>query len=315
MGPVILYRAGSWNGVQWTGSPQLKPNPLYSYNFVSNEKEVFYTYDARILTRLALSPSDIEGGQVLYVRVAASEAEIDGIESERQPSRKKQLANTIIIVTSIISGIGVLAIVWIIYMWRKKLRNEGKPDDSHGMNDNREGSRKDDNGLTIYAWNTISDATDNFSDKNKLGEGGFGPVYKGILIEGQEIAVKRLSKTFGGDQTEAETNRVVGTYGYMSPEYIVDGIFSMKSDVYSFGVLVLEIVSGKRNRGFYHTDHKHNLLGHAWRLWNEEKALELIDKSLDYSSDSSEILRCIHHWNATELDTVPSSTPDLFSCC
>ncbi|TXG67251.1 hypothetical protein EZV62_008526 [Acer yangbiense] len=268
MGAVILYRAGSWNGVQWTGSPQLKPNPLYTYNFVSNEKEVFYTYDARILTRLALSPSgvaqrltwldethqwvgyyakmrdecsnysicgayascninnfpictcfkgfvpksqqqwsiynwsagcirktpldcqhgdgfvkheavklpdtshsstvkyislvqckklcinncsctayatldireggsgcllwftdlfditDIEGGQVLYVRVAASEAEIDDIESERQPSRKKQLANTIIIVTSIISGIGVLAIVWIIYMWRKKLRNE-----------------------------------------------------------------------------------------------------------------------------------------------------------------------------------------------
>ena len=45
MGPVIVYRAGSWNGVQWTGSPQLKPNPLYTYNFVSNEKEVFYTYD------------------------------------------------------------------------------------------------------------------------------------------------------------------------------------------------------------------------------------------------------------------------------
>ena len=49
----------------------------------------------------------------------------------------------------------------------------------------------------------------------------------------------------------------------MSPEYAIDGLFSVKSDVFSFGVLVLEIVSGKRNRGFYHADHRHNLIGHV----------------------------------------------------
>jgi hypothetical protein len=49
----------------------------------------------------------------------------------------------------------------------------------------------------------------------------------------------------------------------MPPEYAIDGLFSVKSDVYSFGVLVLEIVSGKRNRGFYHPDHNLNLLGHV----------------------------------------------------
>ena len=49
----------------------------------------------------------------------------------------------------------------------------------------------------------------------------------------------------------------------MSPEYAIDGIFSVKSDVFSFGVLVLEIVSGKRNRGFIHPDHSHNLPGHV----------------------------------------------------
>ena len=49
----------------------------------------------------------------------------------------------------------------------------------------------------------------------------------------------------------------------MSPEYAGDGIFLVKSDVFSFGVLVLEIVSGKRNRGFCDSDHKHNLLGHV----------------------------------------------------
>lgn len=49
----------------------------------------------------------------------------------------------------------------------------------------------------------------------------------------------------------------------MPPEYAVDGLFSIKSDVFSFGVLVLEIVSGKKNRGFFHPEHSHNLVGHV----------------------------------------------------
>ena len=49
----------------------------------------------------------------------------------------------------------------------------------------------------------------------------------------------------------------------MSPEYAIDGNFSIKSDVFSFGVLVLEIVTGKRNRGFTHPEHDLNLLGHV----------------------------------------------------
>ena len=49
----------------------------------------------------------------------------------------------------------------------------------------------------------------------------------------------------------------------MAPEYAGDGIFSVKSDVFSFGVLVLEIVTGKRNRGFAHKEHSNNLIGHV----------------------------------------------------
>ena len=51
--------------------------------------------------------------------------------------------------------------------------------------------------------------------------------------------------------------------GYMSPEYAVHGQYSIKSDVFSFGVLILEILSGKKNRGFCHPEHCHNLLGHV----------------------------------------------------
>ncbi|CAI9756898.1 unnamed protein product [Fraxinus pennsylvanica] len=103
-----------------------------------------------------------------------------------------------------------------------------------------------------------------------------------------------LARSFGGNETGANTSRVVGTYGYMSPEYAADGLFSVKSDVFSFGVLVLEIVSGRRNRGFSHTDHHYNLLGHAWRLYKEGRSLELVQAYLGVSGNLSEVLRLIH---------------------
>ncbi|XP_020095330.1 receptor-like serine/threonine-protein kinase SD1-7 [Ananas comosus] len=82
--------------------------------------------------------------------------------------------------------------------------------------------------------------------------------------------------------------------GYMSPEYASEGLFSVKSDVFSFGVLLLEIVSGKRNAGFHQYGNHLNLLGYAWEVWKEGRWLELIDPSLDGSSETYEILRCIH---------------------
>ncbi|KAJ0263446.1 Cysteine-rich receptor-like protein kinase 5 [Hirschfeldia incana] len=222
-------------------------------------------------------------------------------------------------------------------------------------------------GSLQFDFKVIEAATDKFSICNKLGQGGFGKVYKGTLPNGLQVAVKRLSKTsdqgekefknevvlvaklqhrnlvkllgycfereekilvyefvpnksldyflfdsrmqsqldwtrrfkiIGGiargilylhqdsrltiihrdlkagnilldtdmnpkvadfgmarifemDQTEANTRRVVGTYGYMSPEYAMYGQFSMKSDVYSFGVLVLEIISGRKNSSLH----------------------------------------------------------------
>lgn len=49
----------------------------------------------------------------------------------------------------------------------------------------------------------------------------------------------------------------------MSPEYALDGFFSVKSDVFSFGVVVLETISGKRNTGFYHSEQAMSLLGYV----------------------------------------------------
>ncbi|KAG9452828.1 hypothetical protein H6P81_005732 [Aristolochia fimbriata] len=105
-----------------------------------------------------------------------------------------------------------------------------------------------------------------------------------------------LARIFGGSEIEANTRRVVGTYGYMSPEYAMEGLFSEKSDVFSFGVLLLEIVSGKKNTSFYNQEQSQslNLLSHAWKLWNHGQALELIDPKLGSTYAEPQVLRCIH---------------------
>ncbi|XP_076926269.1 G-type lectin S-receptor-like serine/threonine-protein kinase At4g27290 [Bidens hawaiensis] len=101
-----------------------------------------------------------------------------------------------------------------------------------------------------------------------------------------------IARSFGGNESQANTARVVGTYGYMSPKYAVDGIFSVKSDVFSFGVLVLEIVSGKRNRGFTEQEHN-NLMGHAWTRYNEGRSMDLIDATIAESCHPPEVLRSV----------------------
>ncbi|KAK9092242.1 hypothetical protein Syun_027153 [Stephania yunnanensis] len=102
-----------------------------------------------------------------------------------------------------------------------------------------------------------------------------------------------MARIFGGNQTEGNTNRVVGTFGYMSPEYAMDGLFSAKSDVFSFGVLLLEIISGKKNTGFYCEDPSMNLIKHAWKLWRDGTPLELVDHAMGASFPEQEVVKFI----------------------
>ncbi|KAK1359136.1 hypothetical protein POM88_043610 [Heracleum sosnowskyi] len=125
-----------------------------------------------------------------------------------------------------------------------------------------------------FELESIEAATYNFSQAHKLGQGGFGPVYKGKFPGGEEIAVKRLSSNscqglveFKNEnvrrETKSNTTRFMGTYGYMVSEYAVEGQFSVKSDAFSFGVVVLEIISGRKNTGFYNSKLSLSLLGYV----------------------------------------------------
>ncbi|KAJ1291339.1 hypothetical protein BS78_02G309300 [Paspalum vaginatum] len=331
-------------------------------------------------------------------------------------------------IATIVSGVVLFVLAACLVLWWKRGRNikdvihrswrsSTSSQQNSAMLDISQSIRFDDevedgksHELKVYSLDRIKAATSNFSDSNKLGEGGFGPVYMGTLPGGEEVAVKRLcrnsgqgleefkneviliaklqhrnlvrllgcciqreekilvyeympnksldaflfnpekqglldwrkrfdiiegiargllylhrdsrlrvvhrdlkasnilldadmhpkisdfgmARMFGGDQNQFNTNRVVGTFGYMSPEYAMEGIFSVKSDVYSFGVLLLEIITGKRAVSFHYHQDSLNIAGYAWRQWNEDKAAELIDSLIRPSCSVRQVLRCIH---------------------
>ncbi|KAM7461126.1 hypothetical protein LguiA_029247 [Lonicera macranthoides] len=321
----------------------------------------------------------------------------------RRGEGKMSQTNIIAIVIPIVVGVLLFAIGYCCIVRKAKKNYDAVTDETDGNEiSNIEQSLQ-------FDFGTIQAATNNFSDENKIGEGGFGMVYKGTLTDGQEIAVKRLSKSsgqgakefknevvlvaklqhrnlvrllgfclegeekiliyeyvsnksldyflfdpkkqgqldwsrrykiiegiargilylhedsrlriihrdlkasnilldaemnakvsdfgmariFGVDQTQGNTNRIVGTYGYMSPEYAMHGQFSMKSDVFSFGVLVLEIIAGKKNSCFYQSEYGEDLLSHAWKLWKDGMSLELMDPTLAHAYSRNEVIRCI----------------------
>ncbi|MCD9640325.1 hypothetical protein HAX54_025601 [Datura stramonium] len=346
-------------------------------------------------------------GQDIYIRMAASEL----ASQDKSNGHKGKLLSWIIPLSA---GVILVIISLVIWIRRRKIASEKKKGcwGCHGnyKMDYHNGNHSEEFELPLFDLSRIAKSTNNFSLVRKIGEGGYGPVYKGVLEQGQEIAVKRLSRTskqgqdefknevmyivklqhrnlvkilgcciegeekmliyeympngsldsfifndtrsrvldwpkrfhiingiarglmylhqdsqlriihrdlkannilldndmnpkisdFGiarsceDDEFGAKTHRVVGTYGYLSPEYAVHGVYSVKSDVFSYGVLVLEIVSGKRNRKFTHPDHNLNLLGHAWKLYKEGRSMELLGEFPVNVHSTPEVIRSIH---------------------
>ncbi|XP_044440281.1 putative cysteine-rich receptor-like protein kinase 35 [Triticum aestivum] len=98
------------------------------------------------------------------------------------------------------------------------------------------------------------------------------------------------ARALSSDVAEERTSRVVGTSGYIAPEYAPRGVYSLKTDVFSFGILVLETISGRKNtildnRG----DTVGDLVRDAWRMWKDRRLHELVDGSLGHGYDIAEV--------------------------
>ncbi|XP_048447154.1 cysteine-rich receptor-like protein kinase 27 isoform X1 [Pyrus x bretschneideri] len=108
-----------------------------------------------------------------------------------------------------------------------------------------------------------------------------------------KIADFGMAQLFMMDQTQGDTKTIMGTYGYMAPEYAIHGRFSVKSDVFSFGVLVLEILCGRKITSFRSAENEEDLLTYAWRNWKADTVSNIIDPVLT-TGLGTETMRCIH---------------------
>uniref|UniRef100_A0A0E0ADK7 Protein kinase domain-containing protein n=1 Tax=Oryza glumipatula TaxID=40148 RepID=A0A0E0ADK7_9ORYZ len=99
--------------------------------------------------------------------------------------------------------------------------------------------------------------------------------------------------TLVSDVAEERTKRVVGTSGYIAPEYASQGLYSLKTDVFSFGVVVLETISGRKN---FIMEKQRDIVGYlvrdAWHMWKDGRLQELVDPALCDGYESTVIMRC-----------------------
>ncbi|KAJ9702957.1 hypothetical protein PVL29_004629 [Vitis rotundifolia] len=95
-----------------------------------------------------------------------------------------------------------------------------------------------------------------------------------------KIADFGLARLLPEDKSHLST-KFAGTLGYTSPEYAIHGQLSEKVDTYSYGVVVLEIISGRKCNEMKAEPVGEYLLERAWKLYEDDKHLELVDESLD----------------------------------
>nr|KYP75089.1 Cysteine-rich receptor-like protein kinase 25 [Cajanus cajan] len=101
--------------------------------------------------------------------------------------RKQKTLTVVVIVVPIVVSLVLLALGCCCFLHRKEAKNH------HDILKESFGQESTIVEGLQYDLTTIKAATNNFSHENKIGKGGFGEVYKGILIDGRHIAVKRLS--------------------------------------------------------------------------------------------------------------------------
>ncbi|KAJ0866583.1 putative protein kinase RLK-Pelle-DLSV family [Helianthus annuus] len=127
--------------------------------------------------------------QDIYIRMSASE--LEGLVNSDLNTRKRPL---ILILSASSVMLLLFAVAYVGRKIKKTLYKKGLGKlNVHEKSTSLQMEQLDD--MQCFSLYEVARATGNFSVSNKIGQGGFGPVYKGVLKDGREIAVKRLSET------------------------------------------------------------------------------------------------------------------------
>ncbi|KAM0062531.1 putative protein kinase RLK-Pelle-DLSV family [Helianthus debilis subsp. tardiflorus] len=127
--------------------------------------------------------------QDIYIRISASE--LEGLVNSDLSTRKRPL---IVILSASSVMLLLFAVAYVGRKIKKTLYMKGLGKlNVHEKSTSLQMEQLDD--MQCFSLYEVARATGNFSVFNKIGQGGFGPVYKGVLKDGREIAVKRLSET------------------------------------------------------------------------------------------------------------------------
>ncbi|KAI4333770.1 hypothetical protein L6164_018536 [Bauhinia variegata] len=164
------------------------------------------------------------------------------VVSEAKPWKRKMVIMVAVAVPLVLL---ILFTFTYLYQTRRKFREKEDQSRQEDMED-----------LPFFDFLTIANATNGFT--KKLGEGGFGPVYKGTLVDGQEIAILAWPKCV--EEIKLKETQV---------KWLVLMV------TWHLNMLLML-----------------NLISHAWRLWKEGNVFELIDDCLRHSITVSEVLRC-----------------------